>query len=58
MAGNISFERLGFMSLSGLQKHFCMVSGSCDISKTIWGIRFQAFDQSNIFRSDATGIYA
>ena len=26
---------------SGIQKHFCMIFGSWDVSKTIWGIRFQ-----------------
>ena len=37
---------------------FCKISESWDISKTSWGIIFQEFDQSNIFKFDTTLIYA
>ena len=40
-------KKVGSLALSGVQKHFCMISGSWDISKTIWGIRFQEFEIMN-----------
>ena len=40
---------MGSIALSGVQKHFCIISGSRDISKTIWGIRFQEFEIVNNF---------
>ena len=40
-------SKVGTIALSGVQKHFCIISGSRDISKTIWGIRFQEFDIMN-----------
>ena len=30
---------------SGVQKLFCTISGSRDINKTMWGIRFQEFQE-------------
>ena len=39
--------KVGSIALSGVQKHFCIISGSRDISKTIWGIRFQEFEIMN-----------
>ena len=30
-----------YIAPSGVQKHFCTISGNRSISKTIWGIRFQ-----------------
>ena len=49
------------MAPSGVEKVFCTISGSQDIRKTIWCIRFQEFEnneQSTILNSDSVGIYA
>ena len=35
--------KVGSIGPSGVQKHFCRISGSRDISKTIFGIRYQKF---------------
>ena len=53
--------KAGFIALSGVQKLFCTISGSRDIRKTIWGIRFQEFEnneQSAILKLDTVGIEA
>ena len=44
--------------MSEVQKLFFTISESWDISKTIYGIRFHKFDQSNILKSDTATIYA
>ena len=35
---------MGSIAPSGLHKHFCVILGSRDMSKTIWGISFQGFE--------------
>ena len=40
---HISFWKAGSLCLSEVQKHFCTISGSQYISKTIWVIRLQNF---------------
>ena len=35
------------MALSGVQKHFCTISGSHGLSKKIWGTKFQEFEIKN-----------
>ena len=40
-------RKMGSTALSGVQKHFCTISGSQGISKPIWGIKFQEFQIMN-----------
>ena len=46
--------KVGSVSLSGEQKHFCAISGNQDISKSIWGIWNN--EQYNILKSDTAVI--
>ena len=39
--------KVGLVALSGVQKYFYTILGSQDISKMIWGIRFQEFEVMN-----------
>ena len=43
MAETYLIWKVGCVALSGVQKHFCTISGNRGISKAIWGIRFQEF---------------
>ena len=39
--------KVGSIAPSGVQMHFYAISGSCGISKKIWGTRFQEFEIMN-----------